>query len=102
MDNSDTQLGPLIEVFELYMLHDADLADMREPITVAAHAMLDAGLSRGMILSVIDGAVQVAAMGARSAEPAVPAQELRNHLGQWLMETMFDPSRIRDDDPQAA
>jgi hypothetical protein len=102
MENSDTQVGPLLEVFELYMLRDATLADMREPTAVAARAMLDSGISPGMILRIIEGAVDVAETAATALGPGPHARELRSQIGPWLMTELFDPGHGRDDGPLAA
>lgn len=94
MLTQDSQVGPLIEVFEMYMLRDAILDDMREPTTVATRAMLDAGLSPAAILSVLEGAVRVAirvTLAAHSSD--THASELRAHIGPWVMEECFDPAR---------
>jgi hypothetical protein len=89
----DSQVGPLVRVFELYMLRDAVLADMREPTIVATRAMLDSGLTPEVILSVLDGAVQLAATETAAAQSADHARELRAHIGPWLMDECFDPAR---------
>jgi hypothetical protein len=91
MFSDDTQVAPLIEIFELYMLRDATLADLREPTVIATRAMLDAGLAPEMILSVLDGAVQVAADETVSAHTADHARELRENIVPWLMGECFDP-----------
>jgi hypothetical protein len=98
---SDSQVQPLIQVFELFMLRDAALTDMREPTVVATRAMLDAGMSPEMILSVLDGAVQVAAAETFAAESAAHARELRDQIGPWLMRECFDPTRAHGDLPPA-
>lgn len=92
MRSHDTQMVPLIEIFELYMLRDAALADLREPTVVATRAMLDAGLAPEMILSVLDGAVQVAADETVSAHTADHARVLRQNIVPWLMAECFDPT----------
>jgi hypothetical protein len=92
MRSHDTQIVPLIEMFELYMLRDAALADLRGPTVAATRAMLDAGLAPEMILSVLDGAVQVAAQETVSANTADHAHELRQNIVPWLMAECFDPS----------
>jgi hypothetical protein len=89
----DTQVEPLIQVFELYMLRDAALTDMREPTVVATRAMLDAGLSPEVILGVLDSAVQVAATEIALPQSGEQAQELRDHIGGWLMRECFELSR---------
>jgi hypothetical protein len=91
MLSDDTQVAPLIEIFELYMLRDATLADLREPTVLATRAMLDAGLAPEMILSVLDGAVQVAADETVSAHSAEHARELRASIVPWLIDECFDP-----------
>jgi hypothetical protein len=91
MSSDDTQVAPLIEIFELYMLRDATLADLREPTVIATRAMLDAGLAPEMILSVLDGAVQVAADETVSAHTADHARELRENIVPWLIGECFDP-----------
>ena len=93
MDNSDTEISALVEVFELYMLRDAKLTDMREPIAVATRSMLDAGMTSGMVLGVIDGAICVASAAAAGARPQEPARELRAVAGPWVMQAYFDPAR---------
>lgn len=98
----DSQVGPLIQVFELYMLRDAALTDMREPTMVATRAMLDAGLAPEVILTVLDGAVEVATTGTTGtmgAQSADYARELREHIGPWLMGEYFDPDRPGHDVP---
>jgi hypothetical protein len=102
IDNRDTQVDALIEVFELYMLRDADLADMREPVAVATRAMLDAGLTSGMVLHVIDGAVQVASMAATAVGSGEPTRELRALVGPWVMAAYFDSGRPGGGAPLAA
>ena len=91
MLSHDTQVTPLIEIFELYMLRDASLADLREPIVVATRAMLDSGLTPEMILTVLDGAVQVAADETVSANTADHASALRENIVPWLIGECFDP-----------
>lgn len=88
----DPMVAPLIEAFELYMLRDAALADLREPTVVATRAMLDSGLSPEMILSVLKGAVQVAADETVSAHNADHARELGENIVPWLIGECFDPS----------
>jgi hypothetical protein len=95
-DDRETEVGALIEVFELYMLRDADLADMREPIVVATRAMLEAGLTSGMVLGVIDGAVQLASVAATATGPEEPARELRAQVGAWVMEAAFSSGQLGD------
>lgn len=107
MLTQDMQVGPLIEVFELYMLRDATLADMRKPTTVATRAMLDAGLSPEIILTVLDSAVKVAAAemapdGSADADSTGTARELGAQMGLWLMEAFFDPDHAGDGAPLAA
>lgn len=99
MPSRDTQLGPLIEVFELYMLRDAALADMREPTAVATRAMLDAGLSPEIILTALEGAVRVAARETLAAQSETHARELRSHIGPWVMGECFGPARGRGEVP---
>lgn len=99
MQPNDTQVEPLIQVFELYMLRDATLTDMREPTVVATRAMLDAGLRPEVILGVLDSVVQVAATEIVGPESAEQARELRDHIGHWLMGEYFDPTRARGDIP---
>ncbi len=99
MLSHDPQVEPLIQVFELYMLRDAVLSDMREPTVVATRAMLNSGLSPEVILRVIDGAVQVAAIETSGAESSDHARELREHIGPWLMGECFDPGRVHGDIP---
>jgi hypothetical protein len=89
----DTQVEPLIQVFALYMLRDAALTDMREPTVVATRAMLDAGLSPEVILGVLDSAVRVAATEIAVPQSGEHAQELRDHVGGWLMSEWFELSR---------
>lgn len=101
MLSSDPQVQPLIQVFELYMLRDAALTDMREPTMLAARSMLDAGLSPEMILSVLEGAVRVAATETFGAEPAAHARELHEHIGPWLMGECFDPALAHGEIPPA-
>lgn len=95
MLTQESQVGPLIEVFERYMLRDAILDDMREPTTVATRAMLDAGLSPAVILSVLEGAVRVAVRETLAAHSETHASELRAHIGPWVMDECFDPARAR-------
>lgn len=100
--SQDSQVGPLIQVFELYMSRDAALTDMREPTMVATRAMLDAGLAPELILTVLDSAVEVAATGstgAIGAQSADYARELREHIGPWLMGEYFDPDGAGHDVP---
>jgi hypothetical protein len=92
MLSQDPQVGPLIQVFELYMLRDAALSDMREPTMIATRAMLDAGMGPDVILSVLDSAVQVAATETAGSDGADHARELRDHIGSWLMGECFDPA----------
>jgi hypothetical protein len=92
MLSHDPQVEPLIQVFELYMLRDAVLADMREPTVVATRAMLNAGLTPQEILGVLDGAVQVAATGTAGGPSNSQAVALREHIGAWLMDECFDPA----------
>jgi len=91
MLSHDSQVAPLIEIFELYMLRDAALADLREPTVVATRAMLDSGLTPDMILSILDGAVKVAADETVSANTADHARALRENIVPWLMGECFDP-----------
>jgi hypothetical protein len=98
----DPQVAPLIQVFELYMLQDAVLADMQEPTVIATRAMLDAGLTPEIILSILDSAIDVAASGAAGAQADVQARELRAHIGPWLLEECFDPNTARRDVPLLA
>lgn len=91
MLSDDTQVAPLIEIFELYMLRSASLADLREPTVVATRAMLDSGLTPEMILTVLDGAVKVAADETTGADSADHARELRKNIVPWLMGECFDP-----------
>jgi len=91
MLSQDTQVAPLIEIFELYMLRDASLADLREPTVVATRAMLDSGLTPEMILTILDGAVQVAADETVSASTADHARALRENIVPWLIGECFDP-----------
>jgi hypothetical protein len=87
----DPQVAPLIEVFELYMLRDAALSDMREPTVVAARAMLDAGMSPEIILTVLDGAVRVAATETAASSSAAFVRELSDQIGPWLLGECFNP-----------
>ncbi len=93
MQSDDPQVAPLVEVFELYMLRDAALADLREPTVVATRAMLDSGMSPDLILSILDGAVRVAATETAGAHTEQFARELKDQLGPWLMGECFDPAR---------
>jgi hypothetical protein len=101
MHGDDPQVAPLIEVFELYMLRDAALADLREPTVVATRAMLDAGMSPEVILSILDGAVRVAATETAGANPEQFARELQDHIGPWLMGECFDPTHAHGATPPA-
>lgn len=98
----DPQVAPLIQVFELYMLQDAVLADMQEPTVVATRAMLDAGLTPEIILSILDGAIDVAASGTAGAQSDIHARELRAHIGRWLMQECFEPHTAHRDVPLLA
>ena len=93
MISGDPQVEPLIQVFELYLLRDASLEDMREPTTVATRAMLNAGMSPEIVLSVLDGAVHVAATEVPRPDVQGLAQQLREQLGPWLLEECFDISQ---------
>lgn len=95
----DPQVAPLIQVFELYMLRDAVLADMQEPTVIATRAMLDAGLTPEIILSILDSAVDLAASETAAAEPEIHARELRAHIGPWLMGECFDSGSARGGPP---
>ena len=86
----DPQVEPLIRIFELYLLQTATLEDMREPTTVATRAMLNSGMGPGMILSVLEGAVQVAASGVFAPDTAEKAGLLTEQMGPWLMSECFD------------
>ena len=101
MQLDDPQVAPLIEVFELYMLRDAALADLQEPTVVATRAMLDAGMSPDVILSILDGAVRVAATETAGANTEQFARELRGQIGPWLMGECFDPTRAHGATPPA-
>ena len=101
MLSSDTQVQPLIQIFELYMLRDAPLTEMREPTMLAARSMLDAGLRPEIILNVLEGAVQGAASSTGGAESAAYVRDLREHIGPWLMGECFDPARAHGDIPPA-
>jgi hypothetical protein len=98
----DPQVAPLIQVFELYMLQDAVLADMQEPTVIATRAMLDAGLTPEIILSILDSAIDVAASGAAGAQADVQARELRAHIGPWLLNKCFHPDTAHRDVPLLA
>ena len=98
----DPQVAPLIQVFELYLLRDAVLADMQEPTAIAARAMLDAGLTPEIILSILDSAVDVAASATAGAESGVHARELRAHIGPWLMGECFGQDGGHRDVPPLA
>jgi hypothetical protein len=97
MLSRDPQVAPLIEVFELYMMHAAALNDMREPTIIATRAMLDSGLAPEMILTILNGAVQVAATETLGAHADDHATELRDHIGPWLMGECFNPARSEGD-----
>lgn len=90
--SNDSQVGPLIEVFELYMLRDMSLRDIREPTTIAARAMLASGLSPELILTILDGAIRVAEQESGGGVAAKQAGELRGQMGGWLMDAVFDPN----------
>ncbi|MFI5239227.1 MAG: hypothetical protein ACHQQP_05405 [Gemmatimonadales bacterium] len=90
----DTQVAPLIEVFELYMMRDAPLSEMREPTAVATRAMLNTGLSPELVLTILHGAVRVAAAETGRGDAEEHARELRDQMGSWLMEALFDPNRM--------
>lgn len=98
----DTQVAPLVEVFELYMLRDVALSEMREPTTVATRAMLASGLSPELILTILDGAVRVAETETGGPSSEQHARDLRDQLGTWLMEALFDPNRAPDTETLAA
>ncbi|MDQ6737254.1 MAG: hypothetical protein M3Z30_06110 [Gemmatimonadota bacterium] len=86
----DPQVEPLIRIFELYLLQTATLDDMREPTTVATRAMLNTGMSPEMILTVLDGAVQVAAGGVFTPDTGDKATLLADQMGPWLLAECFD------------
>ena len=90
MLSGDPQVEPLIRVFELYLLQDATLDDMREPTTVATRAMLNAGMSPEIILSVLQGAVQVAAGEVVGPSTGDKASLLTDQVGPWLLGECFD------------
>ncbi len=96
MLSTDSQIGPLIEIFELYMLRDMLLTDIREPTTIATRAMLASGLSPELILTILDGAIHVAVQESGGLSAAVQAGELRGQMGTWLMEAVFDPNSATD------
>ena len=100
--SNDSQVGPLIEVFELYMLRDMLLADIREPTTIATRAMLASGLSPELILTILDGAIGVAEQESGGVIAAVQAGELRGKMGPWLLEAVFDPNAATGRTPLAA
>jgi hypothetical protein len=89
-DESETEISALIEIFELYMLRDAELADMREPVVVATGVMLDAGVTSGMALGVVEGAICIASKAATAMEPTQSALELRALTGTWVMQAWTD------------
>lgn len=101
IQSDDPQVAPLIEVFELYMLRDAALSDMREPTVVATRAMLDAGMSPEGILNVLSGAVRVAARETAAASSSAFVRELTDHIGPWLLGECFDPSSAHGATPPA-
>jgi hypothetical protein len=102
MLSSDSQIRPLIEVFELYMLRDMLIGDIREPTTIATRAMLASGLSPELILTILDGAIHVAEQDSGGPSAAVQAAELRGQMGTWLMAAVFDPNTATDRTPMAA
>lgn len=102
MLSTDSQVRPLIEVFELYMLHDMLIGDIREPATIATRAMLASGLSPELILTILNGAIHVAEQDSGGADAAVQAGELRGQIGGWLMDAVFDPNSASDRTPLAA
>jgi len=100
--SNDTQIGPLIEVFELYMLRDMLLADICEPTTIATRAMLASGLSPELILTILDGAIRVAEQASGGVVAAEQAGELRGKMGSWLLNAIFEPNAATDRTPLAA
>jgi hypothetical protein len=70
---------------------------MQEPTAIATRAMLHAGLTPEIILSILDGAIDVAASGTAGAQSDIYARELRAHIGPWVMEECFDPDTKRHD-----
>lgn len=100
--SNDSQVGPLIEVFELYMLRDMLLKDIREPTTIATRAMLTSGLSPELILTILDGAIHVAEQESGGVIAAEQAGELRGQMGGWVMDAVFDPNAATDRTPLAA
>jgi len=101
MQLADPQVAPLIEVFELYMLRDAPISDLKEPTVVATRAMLQAGMSPDVILSILDGAVRVAASETAGANSELFARELQEHIAPWLMGECFDPAQAHGATPPA-
>lgn len=94
MISGDPQVEPLIQVFELFLLRDATLEQMREPTSVATRAMLDSGMSPDIVLRILEGALQTAVAEILDPDASVKAEELREQLGPWMLAECFDTNKV--------
>ena len=93
MISGDPQVEPLIQVFELFLLRDATLEQMREPTSVATRAMLDSRMSPDIVLRILEGALQTAVAEIPDPAASAKAEELREQLGPWMLAACFDSTK---------
>lgn len=99
---SDSQVEPLIQVFGLYLTHEAGLADMREPTMIATRAMRSIAMPSEAILGTLESAVHIAAT-AREVDPlSERVVALRECIGPWLLDACFDTRDSMGDAPLAS